>query len=503
MSASQPHYDQGLKMAAAGRHFEAIESFERALAAAPDDTRVLFALGNTARALGQPRLAQNFFAKVLALEPGRIEAVVNLANLLRGEGQFEGARALLAPALARSPESPELQLTMGSAFAESGDNEKAILHYRAALGSNPHYAPALANLADLVADGGDHRGALDLYGRALKSNPGNAQARMNRAVLHLLTGNLKDGWRDYAARCEIPGKVPAAAPGMAAWTGGSLKKTRLLVRTEQGVGDVVMFASLFGELITQAQSQGGSVVLECDKRLVPLFARSFPDAMVCPAELKTAGGQIIAEYGWLKSAGGANAAILMGSLPRYLRKSPDSFPDQHAYLKPDLGEQIRWHGVFAGLGPSPVIGLCWRSGKTGGHRSLQYAPRAAWAEFLKTLPGTLVSAQYDAGPDEIAELEGLSGRKIFVPPGLDQKNELDRVTAMLSALDIIVSAPTAVSWLGAGAGVKTLKMLYYNSWTALGRGYEPFAPSCLCVTPKIPGDWADAFSQAEAIIARL
>ena len=32
-------------------------------------------------------------------------------------------------------------------------------------------------------------------------------------------------------------------------------------------------------------------------------------------------------------------------------------------------------------------------------------------------------------------LEELSGRKIFVPPGLDQKNELDRTCAMLSALD--------------------------------------------------------------------
>jgi len=44
----------------------------RALATAPNDTRLPFALGNTARAPGQPRLAQDFFAKVLALEPGRI-----------------------------------------------------------------------------------------------------------------------------------------------------------------------------------------------------------------------------------------------------------------------------------------------------------------------------------------------------------------------------------------------------------------------------------------------
>jgi tetratricopeptide (TPR) repeat protein len=494
-------YDQGLKFASAGRHFEAIECFEKALAEAPSDTRVLFALGNTARALGQPAMARQFFSRVLALEPGRIEALVNLANLLRAEGQFEAARALMEPALARSPQSPELHLTLGSAWRESGEINRAAVHYRAALATDPNYAPALCNLADLLADGGDSAGARILYSQAIKSDPGNAQARLNRAILNLETGNLKEGWRDYAARAEIPGKVPSTELRLATWNGGSLKKLRLLVRSEQGVGDEIMFASLFGELVARAVREEGSVILECDKRLAPLFARSFPDATVHSAEHKTAGGQMIADYGWLKSSGGANAAILMGSLPRYLRKSLDAFPADHAYLKPDLGEQVRWHGVFAGLGPA--IGLCWRSGKSGGHRAVQYAPLAAWAEFLKDLPGTLVSAQYDAGPEEIAQLEGLSGRKIFLPPGLDQKNELDRTSAMLSALDVLVSAPTAVSWLGAGAGVMTLKILYGKSWTSLGQAYEPLAPSCLCVTPGRRGNWSEVFSQSAAIIARL
>jgi len=105
--------------------------------------------------------------------------------------------------------------------------------------------------------------------------------------------------------------------------------------------------------------------------------------------------------------------------------------------------------------------------------------------------------------EEIARLEAMSGRKIFMPPSLDQKNELDRTTAMLSALDILVSAPTAVSWLGAAAGVNTLKLLYDTSWTAFGRMQEPFAPSCQLVMPKVRGDWSDTFRQARAIIAAL
>ena len=45
-------YQTGLKLSQAGRHAEAIVQFEQALAAQPDDTRVLFALGNTAQVLG-------------------------------------------------------------------------------------------------------------------------------------------------------------------------------------------------------------------------------------------------------------------------------------------------------------------------------------------------------------------------------------------------------------------------------------------------------------------
>jgi Flp pilus assembly protein TadD len=496
-------FDQGLKFASAGRHFEAIECFEQALAASPSDSRILFALGNTARALGQSAIARQFFAQVLALEPGRIEALVNLANLMRLDGQFDMACALLEPALEKNPGRPELHLTMGSAASESGDNDRAAWHYHAALAIHPDYAPALSNLADLLADAGDYDGARLQYDRALKSEPGNAQTRVNRAVLNLLTGNLKEGWRDYAARTSVAGKTLATELRLKEWNGDTLKKTRLLVRAEQGVGDQIMFASLFGELAARAADDGGSVILECDRRLVPLFARSYPDATVHAAEWKNSGGQVTAEYGWLKGAGGANAVILAGSLPRLLRKSLDAFPAGHAYLKPGLGEQVRWHGVFAGFGPSPLIGLSWRSGKSGGLRNVQYAPLAAWANFVKDLPGTLVSAQYDASPEEVALLSSLSGREIFVPQGLDQKNELDRTCAMLAALDVLVSAPTAVSWLGAAAGVRTLKMLYAKSWTCFGENHEPLAPSCVCVTPGTRGDWSDAFSRATALIAQI
>jgi len=493
-------YTKGLKLSSQGRHVEAIAQFEQALALRPDDSKVLFALGNTANLLGLAGPAEQFFRHVLALEPGRKEAIVNLTNLLRTSGQYDAAIALLEPALAREPESPELHLTLGSAWREKGDFPNATAHYQAALAANPNYAPALANLGDMRADAGDREAARTLYDKAIKADPHNPQARLNRAILHLLNGDLKDGWRDYAARTDVPGKVPALAgeQRLVPWTGGSLKRVQLLVRAEQGIGDQILFAGLIPDLAARAKTDGGSLILECEPRLVSLFARSFCGVVVRPAVIKTIGGAPVADYGWLKTAGGANAAILMGSLPKYLRGTLDAFPRPHRFLVPDSQEAARWRGVFekAGSGKK-IIGISWRSGKAaGGDRGLQYAPLQHWAGFLRNLDATFVSAQYGVADEEITALEQMSGRRILVPEKLDQKNELDRTCAMLSALDALVSAPTAVAWLAAGAGVHTLKVLYGAVWTAMGRDHEPFAPACECLTPSGRGDWADVFSQA-------
>lgn len=482
---------------------EAIVQFEQALQAMPGDVRILFALANTAQNLGLPDVAIEFYRRVLAQEPLRMEAIVNLSNLLRAKGDTDSAIALLEPALACQPDSAELNLSLGSAYREKGDRQKAMTYYRAAIQLRADYCPALANLADMLSDRGEVQAARALYDSALQSEPENAQARFNRATFHLLHGEMEQGWRDYSARTKLAGKVPSLCGpnNFKAWKGQSLERTRLLVRSEQGIGDQILFASVIPDLVKKARGEGGSIVLECEPRLVDLFARSFPDVMVKPAVLQRNSGALCADYGWLKAAGGCSAVTLMGDLPRYLRPSIAAFPKPHIFLSPDICEAARWKSSLkarAQADSNKLVGICWRSGKTGGQRTLQFAPLEAWAQFLRDVEASFVCVQYDATSEEVGKLETMSGRKILIPEMLDQKQELDRTAAMLSCLDCVVSAPTAVSWLCAGVGVPTFKLLYHASWTSLGLDYEPFAPCSSLITPRASGDWTDVFCQVKA-----
>ena len=47
-------------------------------------------------------------------------------------------------------------------------------------------------------------------------------------------------------------------------------------------------------------------------------------------------GVVRADYGWLNKAGGANSVVLMGSLPRWLRKNLDAFPGENCFSMPIL-----------------------------------------------------------------------------------------------------------------------------------------------------------------------
>ena len=136
------------------------------------------------------------------------------------------------------------------------------------------------------------------------------------------------------------------------------------------MGDQILFASVIPDLLARAEAEGGSICWNASPGSKSLFARSFPGATVRPARLKTINGIPVADYGWLKQVGGVNAASLMGSLPRYLRVRLEDFPKPHKFLVPDADETARWKESF---GPD-AVGICWRSGKLGGHRSIGICP---------------------------------------------------------------------------------------------------------------------------------
>ncbi|HYD69442.1 CHAT domain-containing protein [Azospirillum sp.] len=474
----------GLAVLHQGRGAEAADLLRRAAGRHPDDAVVHSHLGVALKAAGRLDERITAYRTAVRLDPAQVRAWANLGAALLEADNADGAEEALAHALALAPDDAEALAGMGDALRRLGRPDAALACLTRALAARPGFAEAAVTLGLLLEAEGCRPEADTAFARALASDPGHALAHWNRGLLRLGGGDLAEGWAGYGWRFSTPAlhrPRPFAEPE---WRGEDVSGRRVLVWREQGLGDELMFASLYPDLIRHA----GQVVIECDRRLVPLFTRSFPGAAVVAA-----GGPLPP----------VDCHIPAGSLPRWLRPGLAAFPASPGFLVPDASRVGRWRRELAALGAAPKVGLAWRSGLATRSRAAAYAPLDLWAPML-TVPGlTFVPLQYDRCAAACAAAERRFGIRLPRWPDLDLKDDLEEVAALMAALDLVVAAPTAVGELAAAVGVPTWRLAPGGDWSALGTAARPWFPAQRLFQPRPGEGLANVLARVGAELAAL
>src|SRR5262249_52362826 len=133
--------------------------------------------------------------------------------------------------------------------------------------------------------------------------------------------------------------------------------------------------------------RAGACLIECEPRLLRLFARSFPQARCFPRTALT-------DPSLLQQLPDFDAQIASGSVPRGLRRSFGTFPTHPGYLVPDANEVAKWRARFEALGAGLVVGISWKGGKDAGTRHRRSTSLGQWASLFQ-IPGVaFVNLQY-------------------------------------------------------------------------------------------------------------
>lgn len=432
----------GLAALALDRPAEAVAHLRLALQARPGD---LATLGNLALALeraGDGAAAGLAWWRVILFAPGTGAGWAGLADLRQRQGRLDAALKGWGRALALDPGRAEWRYNQGNALHAAG-------------------RPAEADAA---------------YRQAVEDDPTLTLAAFNRGYAALARGELATGWTGLEARFAAGRALPDRRFRIPAWDGGDLTGKTVLVWREQGVGDELMYSACYPALIARA----GRVIVECEPRLVALFARSFPEATVRAATADPVD---------------AHCHVPAGSLPLRLDWALGGFAKRGGWLRADEAAVERWRGWLGGDDRPLTIGLCWRSSLRGASRDANYAALTDWAPIL-TLPGLrLINLQYDDCEAELADAERRFGI-IIHRPLLDLKNDLDGAAALTAALDLVISAGTSVAEMAGALGVPVWRIGPAGDWTALGTGCRPWYPSMRLVCPEPGGTLGDALSAA-------
>lgn len=486
----------------AGDFVNSVRAYEAALKLLPEHADVANDLGRLAFRMGMFEQAEKLFIRYIEHAPERADGVNNLASALRDQGRHDEAIELLRNALMQHPEAAILWNTLASAVMDIGDLENAYTFFSEAIRLSPKFGKARYNLGQCKHAMGDTQSALDDCIAALKRTNTAEDRQMMllaRSTYNIVLGNIGPGWDDYEARlsAQFAGVTHFVIDRPKWKPGKDLAGKTFLVVAEQGLGDELLFANVLPDIVEKL-GPDGRLLLAVEKRLVPLFQRSFPDAEVTPHSTKAIAGQPV-RYLPLASVNDADLWTPMGSLMREFRRTVDAFPDHKGYLKADPERVDYWRQQLETAPAGPKVGLLWKSAVTKG-RSRYFSPFEQWAPVLRTPGVSFVNLQYGDCAAELEQAERDFGVKIWQPDGIDLKNDLDDVAALCCAMDLTVGFSNATFNIASSCGAPTWLISTPGSWPRLGTDRYPWYPQTRVFLPDGFNAWGTVMEpMAEAL----
>jgi Tfp pilus assembly protein PilF len=486
-----------------GMRAEALEFYDQALRRAPNNGTIASLLGGCAQRMGETGIAERCYRIASQLEPGDWTHLSNLGGTLRDQGRFDEAVETLRNALYVHPEAADLWNTLGTVLQEQGRAEEAIVFLQEATRLRPAFSRAFHNLGASLFDLARYsqaREALDIALRGPVPPSDRAEMTSMRSWALLGDGKLDQGWTEYESRLDtlIHDATHFLIP-LPRWQGEPLAGKRIIIVGEQGVGDEVLFSNCIRDVI-EAAGPDGRVMIACDRRLIDIFKRTFPDADVrSEVSIKRAGRteRAIKDFtDW----GAFDFWAPMGSLPRHFRKELADFPNIH-FLQPDTARVAAFKAQLTG--PELKVGIAWKSLVMTPKRTRYFAPFEAWAPVLSCPNVKFFHLQPGEIDADCAMAKEKFGAEIHSIEGLDVREDLDGVASAGAALDLVIAPMNASSNLAAACGANVWLWHHYGAWAMLGTDETPFYPGTRTYCARRTGDWAEIFDPIGAELRKL
>ena len=434
-------------LAAAKRYFKGSLEF------APNNLNAHFGL---AKVLESERFfseAASHYQRVYESQPEHNAAKVGFANCCVGLGRFTEALRLFDELLHRTKD-PHLHRNLAIAYLEQNELTKAERH--------------LMRLKTVL--------------------PSDKDMQSQLATVLLKQERFTEGWPFYESRVNnFFQNHERLLPGLPMWNGSS--REDLFVWSEEGAGDVAMFASVLPQILQSS----ASVTLMVEARFHELFRRSFGSSLTFISQEATAS---VADHNRF------SARASMATCMKYFRQTSEDFSCSDAgYLLPDKQRAARYRKtLLAASGNQPLVAISWCSfsEENGEVRSISLS------QLLAALPIDGVRAvnfQYGSVDAELSDARA-QGLEVLEVPELDTTQDIDGVVAAMSACDYVVSIDNTAAHLAGALGMRQAVLLpFCCNWRwGHGRSRSLLYRQTTILQQSLFGDWCAPLSRLSDII---
>lgn len=384
---------------------------------------------------------------------------------------FKEGFGLAELALRLDNNHPAGHILSGVVLRADNDLTQAENAFRKALELDPGNPSAMANLGAILYDVNPQE-SMALLRQALDLDPGSDFIAQTYMLAVMSSGDYERGWNLYNRRHRFPAvsnqicKYPTPV-----WDG--MRKERVLLVGEEGIGERIMFASMVQDVI----ATGATPLIEMTsgfERFAPWFQRSFPKLKIVK------GGETHK----------IDSHITIGDLGHLFRRRVADFPKHKGYMTWD---EKRAQHYRHRLSPGPVVGICYKSlANAGPYKSIPL--KDLWP--ILRIPGvSFVDIQYEGTDKE---------RNAHAPllnhlPDLDLVKDMDGVAALIGACDLVITVSSVAAHMAGAMGKPVWTFIPARAgrmwfWGSSGES-SPWYPSMRLFRQDMSGDWAPAIGR--------
>ena len=420
-------------------------------------------------------------------DPEKIDYHLKYSALHHGQQETGKAIEHMQKAEVLAPNDLVLKKNLALMFKGQGDYSKALSYLDHVIKLDSEYCNAWELKGVIHTTMGQPEQAIEYLQHAIKlASPEQENSiHFNLALAQLSSGNYLLGWKDYEYRHNRISITEALS--IPEWQGPEDKVDRLLVIGEQGVGDMVMFASCLADL----SSLISKITLVIDRRLIPVFEVSFPFLELIgidqQPDIKNPDNQfalsrIIDETNY-------ESFVSLASLPLYFRQSEEDFPTQSGFLS--LGEPKKSNKFR--------VGISWSGGKDQETRMLRSLVPELFAGIFHDLDVEVVNLQYAASEEDIGIFAKILGDRFVTYEQINPLTELSEFMALIASLDLVVTIDNSTAHIAAALGKDTWTLL--SNWAdwrwQVKRTDTPWYPSMRLFRQEKQGEWQKVIEQVQ------
>jgi tetratricopeptide (TPR) repeat protein len=225
---------------------QALSSFKTALELNSKSTDVLYWISVTMYQMGQKNSALNIINSSLLIEKNN-KSILLKAKCLEDLQRFTEAMDEYDFLISKDAKDIKTLLAKSDLLRRMFKYDLALEYASKAMAADEKNINCYLIQSVIYKDKQNIEKSLQLLNDGLKIKPDSEQANFNKSIILLQSGNLKDGWEFYEWRWKIVEwtSVPLKT-SKPIWNGE--KDITLYLWPEQGIGDEVMFASIFNDV---------------------------------------------------------------------------------------------------------------------------------------------------------------------------------------------------------------------------------------------------------------